>query len=153
MKFLFFVFSIFFSLGFYAQRYSNAVGLRFSNIGLTQLNGKHFLNDNNALEASVGGSSNYIWMQANYEWQHTLVNDFDYYFGAGPGFGIVSGNPIMQNSATDRLMLGANGVVGMEYTMPDFPITFSIETGPYLQVIPSLSLGWNFGLAARYVLP
>jgi hypothetical protein len=145
--------SLFLSLTLLGQRYTNSVGLRFANIGFTQLNGKHFMNENSAVELSLGGNSNYVWMQGNYEWQHPLVDDVDYYFGAGPGLGIVSGNPIMQNSANDRFMFGVNGVVGVEYKLPDYPITFAFESGPYLQIIPSLSLGWNFGLAARYVLP
>ncbi|MEN9986967.1 MAG: hypothetical protein RLZZ585_6 [Bacteroidota bacterium] len=145
--------SLLFTLTLFGQRYTNSVGLRFSNIGLTQINAKHYMNASNAVEVSLGGSTNYIWMQGNYEWQHPLVDDLDYYFGAGPGVGIVSGNPIMQNSANDRFMLGANGVIGLEYKLPDYPFTFAIESGPYLQIIPSLSLGWNIGLAARYVLP
>jgi hypothetical protein len=145
--------SLFFSLNFFAQRYTNAIGLRFANIGYSQLNAKHFMNANNAVELSLGGNSNYVWVQGNYEWQNKLVDDIDYYFGAGPGFGIVSGNPILQNSSNDRLMFGVNGVVGAEYKLPDYPFTFSIESGPYLQIIPNVSLGWNFGLAARYVLP
>jgi hypothetical protein len=111
------------------------------------------MNPNNAVELSFGGNSNYIWIQGNYEWQYNLVDDIDYYFGAGPGFGIVSGNPIFQNSYNDRLMFGVNGVFGAEYKLPDYPFTFSFESGPYLQMIPNISLGWNFGLAARYVLP
>ncbi len=111
------------------------------------------MNASNAVELSLGGNSNYVWMQGNYEWQYNLVDDIDYYFGAGPGFGIVSGNPILQNSSNDRLMFGVNSVLGAEYKLPDYPFTFSFESGPYLQIIPSFSLGWNFGLAARYVLP
>jgi hypothetical protein len=153
MKHSLLAFSLLFTLTLFGQRYSNSVGLRFANIGNTQINGKHFLNANNAIEMSIGGSSNYVWMQVNYEWQHALVDDVDYYFGAGPGMGIVSGNPIMQNSANDRFMFGMNGVVGVEYTLPDYPFTFAFESGPYLQIIPGLNLGWNFGLAARYVLP
>jgi hypothetical protein len=49
-------------------------------------------------------------------------------------------------------MLGANAVAGVEYMLPDHPFTFSLETGPYLQVIPNVRLAWNFGIAARYVL-
>jgi hypothetical protein len=82
-----------------------------------------------------------------------LTSDFDYYVGIGPGMGLVSGNPIMNNSANDKFMVGANGVIGTEYKLPDYPFTFAFETGPYLQLIPNLRLGWNFGLAARYVLP
>lgn len=145
--------SLFFTLTLFGQRYTNSIGLKFASLGFTQINGKHFLNENNAVEVSLGGSTNYIWMQGNYEWQHPLVDDLDYYFGVGPGLGIVSGNPIMQNSANDRFMLGANGVIGVEYKLPDYPFTFALESGPYLQIIPRLSLGWNIGLAARYVLP
>jgi len=150
MKHSLLAFSLLFSLTLFGQRYANSVGLRFANIGYTQINGKHFMNASNAVEVSLGGSSNYVWMQGNYEWQHPLV---DYYFGAGPGMGIVSGNPIMQNSANDRFMFGMNGVMGVEYTLPDYPFTFAFESGPYIQIIPSFNLSWNFGLAARYVIP
>lgn len=153
MKHCLLFFSLLFSLSFFAQPYKTSVGLRFANVGFTQLNGKHFLNNLNAVELSLGGNSNYVWIQGNYEWQHPLVDDVEYYFGVGPGLGIVSGDPILGNSSSDHFMLGANGVVGAEYTLPDFPFTFAFETGPYVQIIPSIRLGWNFGIAARYVLP
>ncbi|MEY4659534.1 MAG: hypothetical protein RJB36_1300 [Bacteroidota bacterium] len=145
MKTLFLSICLFFSLQLSAQKYTTAVGLRFANVGFTQLNAKRFLNANNAVELSLGGSSNYVWIQGNYEWQEKLNNDFDYYLGLGPGLGM--------KSANNEFMLGANGVVGAEYTMKDYPFTFAFETGPYLQLIPNLRLGWNFGLSARYVLP
>lgn len=153
MKTILLSLSLIFSLSLFAQKYTNSIGLRFSNVGFTQLNAKHFLNANNALEVSLGGSSNYVWIQGNYEWHHELTSDFDYYVGIGPGMGLVSGNPIMNNSANDKFMVGANGVIGTEYKLPNYPFTFAFETGPYLQLIPNLRLGWNFGLAARYVLP
>jgi hypothetical protein len=153
MKTLFLSICLFFSLQLSAQIYTTAVGLRFANVGFTQLNAKRFLNANNAVELSLGGNANYVWIQGNYEWQEKLNNDFDYYLGLGPGLGLVSGNPIMNNSANDKFMMGANGVLGTEYTMKDYPFTFAFETGPYLQLIPNLRLGWNFGLSARYVLP
>jgi hypothetical protein len=153
MKHCLLFFSLLFSLSFFAQPYKTSVGLRFANVGFTQLNGKHFLNELNAVELSLGGSSNYVWIQGNYEWQRNLTEEVDYYLGVGPGLGIVSGNPILGNSSSDHFMLGANGVVGAEYILPDFPFTFAFETGPYVQIIPSLRLGWNFGIAARYVLP
>lgn len=153
MKHKLLFFCLFFTFSFFAQPYKKAVGLRFANIGYTQLNAKYFMAKENAVEISLGGNSNYVWIQGNYEWQQLLFDDVDYYFGVGPGCGIVSGNPILGNSSTSRFMFGANGVAGVEYKLPDYPFTFAFESGPYLQVIPSLRLGWNFGIAARYVLP
>ncbi len=153
MKYSLLLFSLSFSLTLFGQRYTNSVGLKFASIGSTQINGKHFMNENNALEVSLGGNTNYVWMQGNYLWQSQLVDELDYYLGAGPGFGINSRNPIIQNSLNDRYLFGVNGVLGVEYKLPDYPFTFSLESGPYVQLIPTLSLGWNVGLAARYVLP
>jgi hypothetical protein len=144
---------LFFSLNFFAQRYTNSIGLRFANLGFSQLNAKHFMNANNAVEVNLGGNSNFVWMQGNYEWQQNLVDDVDYYVAAGPGFGMYSGNSIVQNTSNNRFMFGLNADIGAEYKLPDYPFTFSFETGPFLRIIPSINLGWNFGLAARYVLP
>lgn len=143
---------IFCGSSLFAQRYMDAVGLRFANVGFTQLNGKHFMNANNALEASIGGNVNYLWVQGSYDWQQKLTDELDYYVGAGPGLGFVSGKPILGNSSSDRFLFGGNAAFGVECTLPDYPFTFSLETGPFVQVIPSVKLGWNFGIAARYVL-
>lgn len=153
MKYSLLLFSLLFTLTLFGQRYTNSVGLKFASLGSTQINGKHFMNENNALEVSLGGNTNYIWVQGNFEWQHPLVDDLDYYIGAGPGFGIFTGNSIMQTPANDQYFIGVNGVLGVEYKLPDYPITFSIESGPYVQINQKFSLGWNVGLAARYVLP
>ena len=152
MKFYILFLSLFCLNTFFAQRYTDAIGLRFANVGFTQLNGKHFMNANSAIELSLGGNANYVWLQGNYEWQDKLTKDVDFYVGAGPGFGFVSGKPILGNASSDRYMFGLNGIFGAEYTLPDYPFTFSVETGPFVQIIPSAKLGWNFGIAARYVL-
>jgi hypothetical protein len=152
MKFHILLISFFSISSLFAQRYTDAIGLRFANLGFTQINGKHFTSENTAIEANIGGNSNYVWLQGNFELQYHLTKEVDYYLGAGPGLGLVSGNPILGNSSTSRFMLGANAVAGVEYMLPDHPFTFSLETGPYLQVIPNVRLAWNFGIAARYVL-
>ena len=105
MKHVILFFSLFFSMSFFAQRYTTSVGLRFANVGFTQLNGKHFLNEHNAVELSLGGNSNYVWVQGNYEWQQKLTEEVDYYLGVGPGLGIVSGNPILVSSNTISLAM------------------------------------------------
>lgn len=153
MKCSLLVFSLLFTFTLFGQRYTNSVGLKFASLGSTQINGKHFLNENNALEVSLGGNTNYVWVQGNFEWQSTLFEDLDYYIGAGPGFGIFTGNSIIPSSANDRYMIGVNGFLGVEYKLPDYPFTFSLESGPYVQINPNFNLGWNVGLAARYVLP
>lgn len=153
MKCSLLLFSLLLTLSIFGQRYSNSVGLKYATQGSMQINGKHFLTENNALEVSLGGYTNYVWLQGNFLWQSPLVDDLDYYFGAGPGFGMFTGNSIMQTSANDRYFIGVNGVFGVEYKLPDYPFTFSLESGPYVQVIQKFSLGWNVGLAARYVLP
>ena len=153
MKRLLLVFGLFFTLTLFGQRYTNSIGLKFASLGSTQINGKHFLNENNALEVSLGGNTSYVWMQGNFVWQNALMDGLDYYVGAGPGFGINSRNPIIQTSLNNRFMFGVNGVLGIEDKLPDYPFTFSLESGPYVQINPNFSLGWNVGLAARYVLP
>jgi hypothetical protein len=50
-------------------------------------------------------------------------------------------------------MYGVNVFAGGEYVDTEFPVSISFETGPYVQVSPNLTLGWNFGVAARYVIP
>lgn len=154
MKYIILSFFLFFSLNFFAQRsYTNAVGVKYANIGSIQLNAKHYLNDDIAAELSLGGNLDYVWLQGTLNWQVKRSLDTDFYIGAGPGGGIVSGEPILGNSSSNRYMLGGNFFFGGEYLDTEFPVSISFETGPYLQVIPKITLGWNFGIAARYVLP
>lgn len=153
MKHLIVFFCLFLSMNFFGQRYKNAFGLRYATIGSLQLNAKHFVNDDISAELSLGGNLDYVWFQGNLNWQVQNALDTDFYIGAGPGFGIVSGESILGNSSSSKYMYGVNLFAGGEYVDTEFPISLSFETGPYLQVSPNLTLGWNFGVAARYVIP
>ena len=124
-----------------AQEYNWAVGLRggaFS--GLTVKKN----NDANALEFGASwGLGNYIVVDGVYEWQQPVITEgFNLYYGAGAFLGAFEND----------FAVGAEGVVGLEYKIPDFPLAFSFDYRPSLNAlhIGNLNGLYNFGLGIKY---
>lgn len=147
MKQVLLVFSIMFSTFSFSQAYKTAVGLKGGYPGYGSLNVKHYFSGPNAIEASLGGGANYLWLQGLYEINKTLPTDgLNWYLGVGPNVGL--GN-ISNNSG---FYFSGVGVIGIEYTFQDLPIDLALDTGPVLSIVPSIGFYWGGGIAVRYTL-
>jgi hypothetical protein len=133
----------------FSQSYKTAIGLKGGFPGFGSLNAKHYLKGSHAIEASIGGNLNFIWLQGIYEVNKSLPTDgMNWYLGVGPSIGITNTN----GNTTDGLYLMGTGLIGIEYTFQDLPINISLDTGPSIQIIPNAGFGWGGGLAVRYTL-
>lgn len=133
----------------FSQSYKTAIGLKGGYPGFGSLNAKHYLNGSHAIEASVGGNANFLWLQGIYEVNKSLPTDgMNWYLGIGPSIGIANTN----NNTTNGLYLMGTGLIGIEYTFQDLPINISLDTGPSIQIIPNIGFEWGGGLAVRYTL-
>ena len=141
--------STFFS---YAQNYKTAVGIKGGYPGFGSLNGKHFLNSKTAIEGSIGGGSNTLWLQGLYELNFSLEDGLNWYAGGGANVGFYSYKNPLNNQRTSNMILGINGIVGIEYTFEDFPLNVALDTGPNIQIINSFGFGWGAGIAIRYAI-
>ena len=56
----------------YSQNYKTAIGIKGGYPGYGSLNGKHFLNSKTAIEGSIGGGTNTLWLQGLYELNFSL---------------------------------------------------------------------------------
>jgi hypothetical protein len=136
----------------YAQNYKTAIGIKGGYPGFGSLNGKHFLNSKTAIEGSIGGGSSTLWLQGLYELNFSLEDGLNWYAGGGANVGFYSYKNPLTNDRTSNMILGINGIVGIEYTFEDFPLNVALDTGPNIQVINSFGFGWGAGIAIRYAI-
>jgi len=148
-----------FSKKTFAQDYPYAVGLKFGGYE----NGpsvKYFMDQKTALEGVLGLRSHGLVLTGLYEIHVPAFNvdklKFYYGFGAhigGVGKGTYSrfnGDAEVYNS--NHLLLGADGVLGLEYTFPNAPIAVSLDlnpraeiaTGPFFDIAPGLGVKYTF---------
>ncbi|MEY4141421.1 MAG: hypothetical protein RL110_792 [Bacteroidota bacterium] len=133
----------------FGQNYKTAIGIKGGYPGYGSISAKHFLGDVNAVELNVGTGLYGLTLQGLYEWNHQLpTNGLSWYLGVGPNLGLQSSQ--LNNGST--LFLSGSGLIGIEYTFNGLPINLALDSGPILQVIPNIGLGWGGGVAVRYTL-
>ena len=125
-----------------AQEYKMAVGARFTNAQATVNNAvsfRYFLNNRNAVEALV--SFDPFTIGGLYEAFRPLgVEGLQWFYGGG---GYVS------FGKTD--VLGAMGIIGLDYKFPKAPINISLDWKPELQLVEDVSFeAAAVGLAVRF---
>ena len=123
-----------------AQEYNWAVGVRAGGFnGLTVKQNKGA----NALEFGASWDmANYLNVDAVYLWQQPVITDgFTLYYGAGPYVGLWD----------NAFALGAEGVIGLEYQIPEAPIALSLDYRPAINVIPTVVPNFiNFGFGIKF---
>jgi hypothetical protein len=141
-----------------AQDYKTAVGLKFGGFE----NGpsiKYFMDSNTALEGILGIRSHGLVITGLYEIHQQAfdVPKLKFYYGFGAHVGSV-GSGVYKRYGDDNyynnshILLGADGVIGLEYKLPDAPIAFSLDlnprlevaTGPFFDLAPGLGLKYTF---------
>jgi hypothetical protein len=141
------------SLASYGQDYRTSLGLR---VGLPYgLTVKHFLNKYNALEGVLAARWQGFIVTGLYENEHRTgqypgLNWF-WGFGGHIGFWGANENPNLEPTYSGSV-IGADAILGIEYTFDDIPINLSLD------ILPSVNLightGWggiNGAISIRYV--
>lgn len=123
-----------------AQEYNWAVGVRAGGFsGLT-------VKKNNGATALEFGASwdmnNYLSVDGVHLWQQPVITEgFNLYYGVGPYIGLWD----------KSFALGAEGVVGLEYQIPNVPIAFSLDYRPGINILPSVNPNFvNFGFGVKF---
>jgi len=133
-----------------AQDYTLSAGLKFSyEYGVV---GKFFIDKTDAIEAQLGLRSHGAVFTGLWE-RHVPLLDVDklkFYYGFGAHVGGTgdTSNPRYNNT----LLVGADGIVGAEYFIPDSPIAVSLDLnprlefghGPYFDLSPGVGLKYVF---------
>jgi len=134
-----------------AQDYKTSLGLRAGfPYGVTV---KHFLNETNALEGILASSWGGFVVTGLYENEHWTGQypGLNWFWGFGAHIGFWDNNTYIDDPDVGSV-LGADFVLGMEYTFDEIPLNLSLD------VMPSVNLigyqGWggiHGGLSIRYV--
>ena len=128
-----------------AQDYDAAVGLRVGwELGLT---GKMAIGDNMG-EAIVNLQSNAINITGLYEIYNTLdeIEGVYWYYGGGAHVGFWNSGYIGGGGT----WIGIDGILGAEYTLKDYPINFSVDFKPVINLVNNTGYGNGGAVSVRY---
>ena len=139
--------------------YQIAAGLKFGGYE-NGISGKYFMNNSTALEAILGFRQKGLVITGLYEIHQVAFNvpALKFYYGFGAHIGAIGSgtykrfNGDTQVYANNQVLLGADGVIGLEYKIPDAPIAISLDlnprielaTGPFVDIAPGLGIKYTF---------
>lgn len=138
--------------------YKTAVGLKFGAFE-DGISIKYFPSSDVSYEGIIGFRSHGVVFTGLYELNQEAFNvsRLKFYYGFGAHIGAVGkgdygrfGNDEYYNSS--HILLGADGTIGLEYTLPDAPIAFSLDlnprvelaSGPFFDIAPGLGIKYTF---------
>jgi len=142
-----------------AQDYKTAVGVKFGGYE-NGISVKYFTTNVVALEGELGFRDNGVVITGLYEFHQEAfgVHELKFYYGAGAHLGAI-GSGVYHRFGGDnqvytksQLLLGVDGVLGLEYIIPKSPIAVSLDlnpraelaTGPFFDIAPGLGIKYTF---------
>lgn len=141
------------------EGYTAAAGLKFGGFE-NGISIKYFTASNVALEGIIGFRSHGVVFTGLYEIHQQVFNveGLNFYYGAGAHLGSVGAGVYKKFNGDDRIynssqiLLGADGVLGLEYVVPNSPIAVSLDlnpraelaTGPFFDIAPGLGVKYTF---------
>ena len=141
-----------------AQDYETSIGLRsgYSN-GITV---KHFGSQNYAFEGILATQYGGLIITGLYEFNNEFNgSDLNWYYGFGAHLAYFKGNrnhyPYWweTNRTEAYTVLGADAIIGIEYTFHDIPISLSLDWKPSFNLFGhSGLLEDNFAFSIRYII-
>lgn len=142
-----------------AQSYKTAIGFKGAFPGFGALSVKHFFSPPNAFEINLGAGYNSFWVQAFYMRNHDLGSEgLEWYWGLGGDAGSW-GNSYYHNRYYGKKhdykgggFLGADAVVGLEYTFNEIPINLAVDFGPTLRILPYTAVYFGGSFAIRFAI-
>jgi len=136
-----------------AQDYNTGIGLRggLAN-GLTI---KHFLGEKTAIEGILSSRWKGFNITGLYEIHKQAFDTerLNWYYGVGGHVGFWNGNDVdWVNDNDDYIVIGIDGILGLEYNFKEIPINLSIDWKPAMNII-GYSGFWGDGgaLSIRYI--
>lgn len=142
-----------------AQNYKTAVGLKFGGYE-NGISAKYFTTSDVALEGLLGFRSHGVVITGLYEIHQEAfgVKELKFYYGAGAHIGAIGSGLYRRFNGDDEyynnshILLGVDGVLGLEYVIPQSPIAVSLDlnprvelaTGPFFDIAPGLGIKYTF---------
>jgi hypothetical protein len=152
---LFFALFGLFSTGVHAQEYGAGIGLRVLSYGGIGVTGKKIFGENKALEVNAifrnYGLSNYNYIELGglYERYNEIsgVDGLNWFVGGGVNVGFYN-----YKSISSSINIGISGIVGLEYQLPNTPITVGLDYMPLIWLNNGFFFNSNRGgVTVRYV--
>lgn len=150
---------LFLSLGvLQAQDYETSIGIR---TGLSNgITFKHFVSRYNAFEGILSTQYGGFIVSGLYEFHNPLEDlGLNWYYGIGGHLGYFNGNRTNypgwweMNKTDSYTILGADAIIGIEYTFYEAPISLSLDWKPGFNLLGHSGFwGDNFALSIRYIL-
>ena len=121
-----------------AQDYKTALGLRLSSNGPAINNSvsfKHFMNPKLAIEALLTFDKTAA-IGALFEVHNAMpsTEGLKCFYGAGAYLGFDS-----DKTNTDRALMGAQGIIGLDYKFANLPLNLSLDWKPELNIIDNIN--------------
>lgn len=139
------------------SNYNTGAGVRLGGYenGLTL---KHFISSNTALEGIVGFRPGAFVVTGLYEKHETAFAEpsLNWFYGFGAHIGGIDGNRTYRGYGNDKyyvdsgLILGADGIAGLEWTVTEIPLALSLDLHPRLELARGPFLNLEFAFTARY---
>jgi hypothetical protein len=142
-----------------AQDYKTAVGLKFGGYE-NGISAKYFTTNDVAIEGVLGFRSDGVVITGLYEIHQEAfgVKELKFYYGAGVHIGAIGSGLYRRYKGSDEyynnshILLGVDGVLGLEYVIPQSPIAVSLDlnpraelaTGPFFDIAPGLGIKYTF---------
>ncbi len=133
-KFILFSILLFLFVNMNAQEYTNGIGLRggfYS--GLTY---KRFIKSNVAIEGILDTRWHGFEVVGLYEIQKEINNadGLSWFYGFGGHIGFYDGDYAYWADEGNHTVIGIDGIIGLEYKIPDIPITLGLDWKPAFDV-------------------
>ena len=142
-----------------AQDYQTAVGIKAGGYE-NGLSVKYFSTKDIALEGILGIRKHGVVITGLYEIHQQAFGlaELKFYYGAGAHIGAVGAGNYQtfagsgQFYTKSQILLGADGVIGLEYIIPQSPIALSLDlnprvelaSGPFFDIAPGLGIKYTF---------
>lgn len=138
---------------------NNAVGGRFGSA--SGINYRYTLAEDRALEGILSiqsnSSSSRFRLVGLYEYYKPIVKNLSWYYGYGGSIGSYKYKSFTDSygsyhPSTSELSLSIDGIIGLDYAIPDSPISVSLDLKPYFDFLQESSIRFfdPVGFSIRY---
>ncbi len=139
--------------------YTFSAGLKFGGYE-NGISAKYFIDNQTAIEGVLGFRGSGVVITGLYELNQEAFNvpALKFYYGFGGHIGAIGNGNYRRFSGNNELytnnqiLLGGDGVIGLEYILPNSPIAVSLDlnprieiaTGPFFDIAPGLGVKYFF---------
>lgn len=137
----------------FSMDYGTGIGLRGGlSSGLTV---KHFIGEGTAIEGLVDFRDKDFNLTLLYEIHNASafgVSRLNWYYGLGAHVGFWDGNNGNNNDDDNTIVIGVDGILGIEYNFKEFPFNIGLDWKPAFNLVGDTKF-WGDGgaLSIRYV--